>query len=80
MEEEPRLDNRPRWPVGEVTDEEEEEEVVVVVVVLVEEEEVVEELKSTCLLSKEPLPEKHRRRRLTSVDRQMEGVCPNRIT
>lgn len=46
MEEEPRLESRPRWPVGEVTD----EEVVVVVV-----EEVVEELRSSCLLPKEPL-------------------------
>lgn len=48
MEEEPRLESRPRWPVGEVTD----EEVVVVV------EEVVEELKSSCLLPKEPLEDK----------------------
>lgn len=45
-EEEPRLESRPRWPVGEVTDE---------VVVVVVEEEVVEELKSSCLLPKEPL-------------------------
>lgn len=44
-EEEPRLESRPRWPVGEVTD----EEVVVVV------EEVVEELRSSCRLPKEPL-------------------------
>lgn len=48
VEEEPRLESRPRWPVGEVTD----EEVVVVV------EEVVEELKSSCLLPKEPLGDK----------------------
>lgn len=41
MEEDPRLERRPRWPVGEVTD----EEVVV----------VVEELRSSCLLPKEPL-------------------------
>lgn len=45
-EEEPRPESRPRWPVGEVTD----EEVVVVVV-----EEVVEELRSSCRLPKEPL-------------------------
>lgn len=55
MEEEPRLESRPRWPVGEVTDEE--------VVVVVEEDEegeevVVEELKSSCLLPKEPLEDK----------------------
>lgn len=49
VEEEPRLESRPRWPVGEVTD----EEVVVVVV-----GEVVEELKSSCLLPKEPLEDK----------------------
>lgn len=49
MEEEPKLESRPRWPVGEVTDEE------VVVVVVEEEEEVVEELKSSCLLPKELL-------------------------
>lgn len=58
MEKEPRLESRLRWPVGEVTDEE--------VVVVVEEEEggeeeevvvVVEELKSSCLLPKEPLEE-----------------------
>lgn len=49
MEEEPRLESRPRWPVGEVTDEE------VVVVVVEEEEEVVEEPKSSCLLPKELL-------------------------
>lgn len=48
-EEEPRLESRPRWPVGEVTDE---------VVVVVVEEEVVEELKSSCLLPKEPLSNK----------------------
>ncbi len=47
--EEPRLESRPRWPVGEVTDEE---------VVVVVEDEVVEELKSSCLLLKEPLGEK----------------------
>lgn len=46
VEEEPKLESRPRWPVGEVTDEE---------VVVVVEEEVVEELKSSCLLPKEPL-------------------------
>lgn len=48
--EEPRLESRPRWPVGEVTDEE--------VVVVVEEEvavDVVEELRSSCRLPKEPL-------------------------
>lgn len=55
VEEEPRLESRPRWPVGEVTDEE--------VVVVVEEDEegeevVVEELKSSCLLPKEPLEDK----------------------
>lgn len=44
-EEDPRLESRPRWPVGEVTDE-------VVVVVVVDE---VVELKSSCLLPKEPL-------------------------
>lgn len=55
VEKEPRLESRLRWPVGEVTDEE--------VVVVVEEEEggeevvvvVVGELKSSCLLPKEPL-------------------------
>lgn len=46
VEEEPRLERRPRWPVGEVTDEE---------VVVVEEEVVVEELRSSCLLPNEPL-------------------------
>lgn len=50
-EEDPWLESRPRWPVGEVTDEE--------VVVVVEEEDevlvVVEELKSSFLLPKEPL-------------------------
>lgn len=46
-EEEPRLESRPRWPVGEVTDE--------VVEVVVVDDEVVEELKSSCLLPKEPL-------------------------
>lgn len=46
VEEEPRLESRPRWPVGEVTDEE---------VVVVVEEEVVEEPRSSCLLPKEPL-------------------------
>lgn len=46
VEEEPRLEYRPRWPVGEVTD----EEVEVVVV-----EEVVEEPKSSCRLPNEPL-------------------------
>lgn len=50
VEEEPRLESRPRWPVGEVTDEE-----VVVVVVGVE---VLEELKSSCLRPKEPLEDK----------------------
>lgn len=45
VEEEPRLDSRPRWPVGEVTDE----------VVVVVDEEVVEELRSSCRLPKEPL-------------------------
>lgn len=40
------MEARLRWPVGEVTDEE---------VVVVVEEEVVEELKSSCLLPKEPL-------------------------
>lgn len=50
MEEEPRLESRLRWPVGEVTDE--------VVVVGTEEVEVVEELKSSCLLPKEPLEDK----------------------
>lgn len=49
-EEEPRLESRPRWPVGEVTDEE--------VVVVVEEDEVGEEVKSSCLLPKEPLRDK----------------------
>lgn len=49
VEEEPRLESRPRWPVGEVTDEE---------VVVVVEEEVVEEPKSSCLLPNEPLEEK----------------------
>lgn len=47
VEEEPKLESRPRWPVGEVTDEE--------VVVVVEEEEVVEELRSSCRLPNEPL-------------------------
>lgn len=52
VEKEPRLESRLRWPVGEVTDDE--------VVVVVEEEggeevAVVEELKSSCLLPKEPL-------------------------
>lgn len=51
VEEEPRLESRPRWPVGEVTVEE--------VVVLVEEE-VVEELKSSCLLPKELLKKKRK--------------------
>lgn len=46
MEEEPRLEYRPRWPVGEVTDEE---------VEVVVEEEVVEEPKSSCRLPNEPL-------------------------
>lgn len=46
VEEEPRLEYRPRWPVGEVTD----EEVEVVVA-----EEVVEEPKSSCRLPNEPL-------------------------
>lgn len=46
VEEEPRLESRPRWPVGEVTDEE------VVVVVEEGEEDVVE---SSCRLPKEPL-------------------------
>lgn len=50
VEEEPRLESRPRWPVGEVTDEE--------VVVVVGEEEVVEEPRSSCLLPKEPLEDK----------------------
>lgn len=49
VEEEPRLESRPRWPVGEVTDEE---------VVVVVEEEVVEEPKSSCLLPNEPLEDK----------------------
>lgn len=53
VEEEPRLESRPRWPVGEVTDEE-----VVVVVEEEDEEVVVEELKSSCLLPKEPLEDK----------------------
>lgn len=44
VEEEPRLEYRPRWPVGEVTDEE-----------VVVEEEVVEEPKSSCRLPNEPL-------------------------
>lgn len=48
VEEEPRLESRLRWPVGEVTD-----EVVVVVA-----EEVVEEFKSSCLLPKEPLEDR----------------------
>lgn len=48
VEEEPRLESRPRWPVGEVTDEE---------VEVVVEEEVVEELKSSCRLPNEPLKE-----------------------
>lgn len=48
VEEEPRLDSRLRWPVGEVTDE----------VVVVVDEEVVEELKSSCRLPKEPLRDK----------------------
>lgn len=48
VEEEPRLE-RPRGPVGEVTDEE------VVVVVEEDEEEVVEETRSSCRLPKEPL-------------------------
>lgn len=51
VEEEPRLESRLRWPVGEVTDE-------VVVVVGAEEVEVVEELRSSCLLPKEPLEDK----------------------
>ncbi|TNN56260.1 hypothetical protein EYF80_033553 [Liparis tanakae] len=61
VEEEPRLESRPRWPVGEVTDE-------VVVAVVVEgveegvEEEVVEELRSSDLLPNEPLEEKTSRR------------------
>ena len=53
MEEVPRLESRPRWPVGEVT--EEEVEVVVVVeetglevVVVVGEVEVVVEVRSSC--------------------------------
>lgn len=46
VEEEPKLESRLRWPVGEVTDEE---------VVVAVDEEVVEELKSSCLLPKEPL-------------------------
>ena len=46
VEEEPRLESKPRWPVGEVTDEE---------VVVVVEGGVVEELRSSCLLPKEPL-------------------------
>lgn len=46
VEEEPRLEYRPRWPVGEVTD----EEVEVVVA-----EEVVEEPESSCRLPNEPL-------------------------
>lgn len=55
-EEEPRLESRLRWPVGEVT----EEEAAVVVVEEEEEEEgavveVVEEPRSSCLLPKEPL-------------------------
>lgn len=56
-EEEPRLESRLRWPVGEVT----EEEAAVVVVVEEEEEEegavveVVEEPRSSCLRPKEPL-------------------------
>ena len=60
VEEEPRLESSPRWPVGEVT------EVVVVVVVVVEEGEVVvkegevvvEEPKSSFLLPKELLEDK----------------------
>lgn len=55
-EDEPRLESRLRWPVGEVT----EEEVVVVVAVEEEEEEgevvvVVVEPRSSCRLPKEPL-------------------------
>lgn len=53
VEEEPRLESRLRWPVGEVTD-----EVVVVVAEEAEVVEVVEELKSSCLLPKEPLEDK----------------------
>lgn len=58
-EEEPRLESRLRWPVGEVTEEE------VVVVVVAEEDEggevvvevvvVVVEPRSSCRLPKEPL-------------------------
>lgn len=56
-DEEPRLESRLRWPVGEVTEEE------VVVAVVVEEEEegvvvvvvVVVEPRSSCRLPKEPL-------------------------
>lgn len=50
VEEEPRLESRPRWTVGEVTDEE-------VEVVVVVEEGVVEELRSSCRLPNEPLRE-----------------------
>ena len=59
VEEVPRLESRPRWPVGEVTEEEEVEVVVEVVVVVVEETglevvvvvgevEVVVEVRSSC--------------------------------
>lgn len=47
VEEEPRLESRLRWPVGEVTDE--------VAVVVMEVVVVVGELKSSCLLPKESL-------------------------
>lgn len=55
--EEPRPESRLRWPVGEVTDEE-------VVVVGFVEEEVVEELRSSCLLPKEPLEDNMSRQKI----------------
>ena len=55
MEEVPRLDSRPRWPVGEVTEEEEvvvvveeEDRELEVVEVVVGEVEVVVEVRSSC--------------------------------
>ena len=54
MEEVPRLDSRPRWPVGEVTEEEEvvvveeEERELEVVEVVVGAVEVVVEVRSSC--------------------------------
>jgi len=70
VEEEPRLESRLRWPVGEVTD----EVVVVVVAVVVEgvEEEVVEELRSSDRLPKEPLEDKASRHETCRVSRKSE--------